>query len=1180
MVVLAPGRGPADDLVRWACAPPAVEGSAKAPGIDLWQTHRLTPMALAADLAAAELARERRSPLSALAREAIAARATRQLEKAGTLEAFGPVTVFPGFPRALSRTLAELRNGSVPIDRLPRAGAPGRDLARLAEAYEHELARWQLADAADVYRQALDVLAPRVGAAAAGDAATGGAEDQVLPSSAHHHLLGQALLLLDLSPRSIVERDFLRALCAHSPSVLAIAPVGDEPGRRALAWVLGLDARQAPSTGAAIESGPGRVTIDLDDRPPGTRLGRLRRDIFAVSSGAVSSRGRGAEGEPDQPRRDDSLVFLSAPGEGRECVEIVRRVRDLSAADTAFDRVAVVLRDAMRYQPLIEEAFARARIPIYLSRGARRPHPAGRAFLALLACADEGLTASRFAEYMSLGQLPAPDASGEPPIKPVPWVEATGNQMVLATPVAPSPPTPPSAESGTDEPGTEELGTEELDQRSPRSPRRWERLLVDAAVVGGSARWARRLAGLEAELHLQLGELRDGPEAERERVLDRLQQLVSLRRFALPLIDQLDQLPVQETWGVWLGHLERLASRALRQPESVLAMLAELRTMDEVGPVGLADVRRALEDRLRFLTTDPPAQRYGRVFVGTPEDVRGRAFEVVFVPGLAEGIFPRRASEDPLLLDPARRLLEAGMETQDERFAHERLLLRLAIGAAAERLVVSYPSVDTEVGRARVPSFYALDIQRAADGTLPDLTRLEAMAAETAEVALGWPAPTDARRAIDEAEFDLAHLEPLLRAPETPPATGAPRPEQEPKQAHGSATGHEQEHELAELQASTQGAGRYLLETNPHLARALRRRWQRWHPKLNPCDGLVDPDSPTLAVLADHRLAARSYSPTALQQFAACPYRFLLYAVHRLRARDVPSPLEQLDPLTRGSLFHAVQFQLLNKLRAAGHLPVRAEQLEAARALADHELDTIARRYEEQLAPAVPEVWFSEIEGLRIDLHGWLHTVADQDGAFRPVHFELAFGLAPGPEQDPASREAPVPIPVSVGKHALLRGSIDLVEHEEATDTLRVTDHKTGMAFAKPKVQVGSGEILQPLLYSLAAQELLDRPVTAGQLFYCTRRGSYERRSVDLDDDGRQALRVVLTTIDHALENGLFPAAPRERACQYCDYRTICGPEEARRLEVKLGRPGERLSNAQAQSRQRLANLFAVRDMR
>ena len=53
----------------------------------------------------------------------------------------------------------------------------------------------------------------------------------------------------------------------------------------------------------------------------------------------------------------------------------------------------------------------RAGVPAWFDRGTRRPHPAGRAFLALLACAGESLSAARFAEYLSLGQVPVESAS-------------------------------------------------------------------------------------------------------------------------------------------------------------------------------------------------------------------------------------------------------------------------------------------------------------------------------------------------------------------------------------------------------------------------------------------------------------------------------------------------------------------------------------------------------------------------------------------------------------------------------------------------------------------------------------------------------------------------------------------------------------------------------------------------
>ena len=87
----------------------------------------------------------------------------------------------------------------------------------------------------------------------------------------------------------------------------------------------------------------------------------------------------------------------------------------------------------------------------------------------------------------------------------------------------------------------------------------------------------------------------------------------------------------------------------------MLRVLADLRPMGAVGPVALTEVRDVLADRLMSLEVDPPAHRYGRVFIGSPHQARGRAFRIVFVPGLAERLFPQKLREDPLLLDDLRR---------------------------------------------------------------------------------------------------------------------------------------------------------------------------------------------------------------------------------------------------------------------------------------------------------------------------------------------------------------------------------------------------------------------------------------------------------------------------------------------------------------------------------------------
>jgi hypothetical protein len=97
------------------------------------------------------------------------------------------------------------------------------------------------------------------------------------------------------------------------------------------------------------------------------------------------------------------------------------------------------------------------------------------------------------------------------------------------------------------------------------------------------------------------------------------------------------------------------------------------------------------------------------------------SFDAVFVPGLAERLFPRKIVEDPIILDSLRAELNAGLATNEQRLAQERLALGIAVGAAERRLYLSYPRLDLQQGRPRVPSFYALETIRAAEVGCPIL---------------------------------------------------------------------------------------------------------------------------------------------------------------------------------------------------------------------------------------------------------------------------------------------------------------------------------------------------------------------------------------------------------------------------------------------------------------------------
>lgn len=860
--------------------------------------------------------------------------------------------------------------------------------------------------------------------------------------------LGLPLLLLDARLESRAHKEFFERLAAGSPDVLMCL-----------------------SPGLAEEFGG--VAEDLDTAAPASSIEHLRRFLFDPAPLPCATR--------------EGFEMFSAPGEGLETAEIARRVLALARQGIAFDQIAILLRNPDRYQPVAEEALRRAGVPAYFSRGTARPDPAGRAFLVLLKCAAENLSASSFAEYLSLGQVPAVETAEH-------WA-GPADEILTARPTetAQAPPAP---------------------ERPLSTPAGWEKLLVDAAVIGGRERWARRLKGLEREFELRLEELED--DAQRSHVERQLERLRTLAGFALPLIGILDQLPKEAAWETWLDSLARLARVALRNPEGVLSILAEFEPMGGVGPITVEEVAQVLSERLRFLRPEPVDRRWGRVFVGSIDEARGCEFRVVFLPGLAEGLFPQRALEDPLLLDEARKELSQHLPLRSHRNAEERQKLRLAVAAASERFIASYPRMDAAESRARVPSFYALELPRALEGALPKLKEFEAETRESAAARLNWPAPKTSAEAIDNAEYDLAKLG---------------------------------------VSAHKKSGARYLVDTNPHLARSLRARYARWRPAWKEVDGLIASDAAALTALAGHRLNARAWSASALELFAACPYKFALNGILRLRPREDAAPLEELDPLTRGALFHEVQFDLLNELKAAAMLPLAPDRLKEAVETADRTLNRVAAQYREDLAPAVPKVWETGIEDLRTDLRGWLQQVAQNDGDWEPLHFEYGFGLPARAGRDAASTEREAELPEGVH----LRGSIDLVEKHVRRGVLRATDHKTGKPPERIPAYTGGGRVLQPLLYSLAAEKLLGAPVESGRLFYATQRGAYRQIGMAVSPRSRAFIAKLLANVDGAIESGFLPPIPEKDACGICDYRAVCGPYEEQRAGRTKNRQDERL---------------------
>ena len=350
-MVLAARQPAADDLVRGLSrATRAFRRQSDDPG-----------RGCSARFAPSSLFRDGLVPAAGLGAEAVAARAIYKLAAEGALGYFAPVADRPGFPGALARTLGEVRLAGIGADELAALDAIGAPLAAMLRSVRGRASR-----------RASD--RPR------GDARAGGRDRQGRSAAAPRH---------DADPD------------ARRRGRL-------DPGARTLRRARRARARDARDRAA-------RATR-LRSRCSPRRSASRRRPRHAPAPRRNRSRGfriisSAARPLPQRPL-DHTVEVVSAPGEMQECVEIARRILAEADRGVPFDRIAVALHAPGRYVPYLEEALARAAIPAYFARGATRPEPGGRALLALLACAAEHLSARRYAEYLSLAQVPDPDRDG------------------------------------------------------------------------------------------------------------------------------------------------------------------------------------------------------------------------------------------------------------------------------------------------------------------------------------------------------------------------------------------------------------------------------------------------------------------------------------------------------------------------------------------------------------------------------------------------------------------------------------------------------------------------------------------------------------------------------------------------------------------------------------------------
>jgi len=786
-------------------------------------------------------------------------------------------------------------------------------------------------------------------------------------------------------------------------------------------------------------------SLGKPDAAGGKLVEVVPREIFAERPKAHST------------REDGAVRIIAAPSEAQEVREVAREVLRLAREDEIpFHEMVVLLRNFDLYAPLLQEAFQNLQVPIHLQGGKPLSRTqAGKSVLLLLDLVGSNFRRGEVMEFLTFA--------------PLAW------ERFLP-----------------EEPSTSH----------------WDLISREVGIVEGRKEWEERLTSWIAQQEQQEDEERDQTlirEAER------------FHGFLRDFFPALDRFPRNSTWeGMVKACLLLLESyfEANGDREEIGDALRSLVSLDSLGlEVGARQFKEILTEALEKKTLRHGSFQRGGVCVSDLMPARGLSFRAVFIPGLVERSFPAFPRQDPLLLDAERQALNQALKEKGHvplkryRFAEEKLLFTLALGAAREKLILSYPRLEPSTGRERIPSFFLLRVGEALSGEAMDYSRLERVP-QYRRVPLSRLAPEDSAEAVDEGEFDLSQVGKALRTRDRREVS-------------------------------------YFRRAFPVFNRAEKLARLRWgFQTFTEYDGCLNSARARKLLRERFALSGRVLSATKLETYAACPFKYFLEEVLGLKPLPSPEEVRRIQPLERGTMVHEILFRFFEICSKKYPGPLRPEKLEEYRKTLEEAASSSFAAAEAQGWTGYPLLWEIDRQSILEDLRAFLEKEMQAQEGMIPSLFEVRFG--------PRSRnprnggvDQPISLTLEDGMGFFLRGRMDRVDFSPARDALRVIDYKTGKLQGEEDGFCGGTTLQLPLYLMAACRTWKEADQEKSWAEYCSvsRKGKFARipfRGNGWDEKERN-LKKILETISRGIREGtFFPFQERNGDCGFCDFKNLC----------------------------------------
>ena len=675
------------------------------------------------------------------------------------------------------------------------------------------------------------------------------------------------------------------------------------------------------------------------------------------------------------------------------------------------------------------------------------------------------------------------------------------------------------------------------------SPSRWDAVSREAGVVVGIDQWRDRLANYAAAQQRTTTrkdeELSEGREKE---LAQSAAEALALRSFMIRLLDTLNRSEDSQTWVAFVKWSKELIDRYLDEEslpsverdnlDTLVTALQELANLDEMEDSADLDAFRAALDEV----LSRPATRAGALgeglFVAPVRIAAGLRFDRVYLVGMVEGLVPAQPPDDPLLPQSERE--RAGLpprSTAAERYDY------LAAAAAGRTRVLTFARGNNIAMREQHPSRWFL---------------------EQASHLYGSPVYPS----MLSGSHDLVSLreqpwfEEVVSAQHGINTVSASQP----------ADIHDYDlHQLSHWrQVGNSIDAHHLAQSEPVLSRALEMQRARNAKPLTHWDGdLTSAISPSGRIGLSNR---EFFSPTRLQTWATCPFRYFLSNVLGIAAPEQPEELATISALERGSLLHAILERFIKSAQEQGTIPPPDQPWSN-----DHrrQLFKIAeeefQQAEQRGVTGKQLLWELARDEMLSDLDRFL----EEDAKLRSKH-----GVSPHAVESDFGfprHEHPTPLDSvawSSAKTGALRfrGKIDRIDLSPSGDTALVLDYKTGGTGGYANMNrdpVQRGKLLQLPVYGLATRQLLGEGVDMQVAYwFVTEKGNFKTRppTPKTLEEMLDAFSDVVGTITDGIGAGLFPANPGKDGnnCRNCEFKNLCPTR--RELHWRRKRNDQRLS--------------------